>query len=350
VKKKSTIKDIAKLAGVSATTVSMALNYHPKISRKTREKIATIAKELLYYPNYVARSLVSKKSKTLGLIITSILNPFYPELAKGIEDKAMALGYNIILCSTNYNPRLQKPFIDLLRSKGVDGIIFTSVEIDDPDIQPLLDDNFPFVLVNRRTVNHELEKKIDYVVLDNFSGGYMAMQHLQKLGHSRIAIIAGSFAISTAMERTEGAKRAMSDCGLTIEPELTVECHFSKEKAYEATMNLLAHDSPPTAIFAQNDYMALGIREAVIEAGLIIPDDIALMGFDDIAASALRGIELTTISQKKYEMGTMAIEILCKKIEDGAAPVSQIILPPEIVVRKSCGYHKKYFMKRAVTS
>lgn len=279
----------------------MALKHHPKISQQTRDRIAVIAEELRYYPNYVARSLVSKKSKTLGLIITSILNPFYPELAKGIEDKAMALGYNIILCSTNYNPRLQKPFIDLLRSKGVDGIIFTSVEINDPDIDPLLDDTFPFVLVNRRIINHVLEKKIDSVVLNNFSGGYMAVQHLQKLGHRRIAIIAGSFVISTAMERTEGAKKAVIDSGLTIEPGLIIECHFSKEKAYEATRSLLAHELPPTAIFAQNDYMALGVREAVFDAGLRIPEDIALIGFDDIAASALRGIELTTISQKNMK-------------------------------------------------
>ncbi len=341
-KKKPTIKDIAKLAKVSATTVSMALNHHPKISRKTRDRIVSIAEELHYYPNYVARSLVSRKSKTLGLIITSILNPFYPELAKGIEDKAMESGYNVILCSTGYDPRLQKHFIDLLRSKGVDGIIFTSVEINDPDIKPLLDDNFPFVLVNRRIRSNELEKMIDYAVLDNFLGGYMAMQHLNKLGHRRVAIIAGSFAISTAMERTEGAKKAMRDNGLTLEPELVVECHFSKEKAYEATRELLARESPPTAIFAQNDYMALGVREAVFDAGLSIPEDVALVGFDNIAASALRGVELTTISQKKYEMGTMAVEILCKRIADSSAPVSQIILQPEIVVRKSCGYHHNY--------
>ena len=301
-----------------------------------------IAEELHYYPNYVARSLVSRQSKTLGLIITSIMNPFYPELAKGIEDKAVELGYNVILCSTGYDPRLQKHFIDLLRSKGVDGIVFSSVEINDPDIKPLLDDSFPFVLVNRRIHNNDLEKMIDYAVLDNFSGGYMAMQHLNKLGHRRVAIIAGSFAISTAMERTEGAKKAMIDGGLTIEPELIVECHFSQNVAYEATKNLLARELPPTAVFAQNDYMALSVREAVFDVGLRIPEDIALVGFDNIVASALRGIELTTISQKKYEMGTMAIEILCKRIRDGAAPVSQIILQPEIVVRKSCGYRQNF--------
>ena len=145
-KKKPTIKDIARKAKVSPTAVSMALNERPRLGKETRKKILRIAKELNYQPNYVARSLVSKKSHTLGLIITTIMNPFYPELAKGIEDKAMELGYNIILCSTNYDLRLEKYYIDILRSKGVDGIIFSSVEANDPNVKPLVEDHYPFHL------------------------------------------------------------------------------------------------------------------------------------------------------------------------------------------------------------
>jgi LacI family transcriptional regulator len=341
VNKRPTIKDIAKIAGVSAATVSLALNHHPKISRKTGDRIASIAERLHYVPNYVARSLVGRQSKTLGLVITSILNPFYPELAKGIEDKAMELGYTVILCSTTYDHRLQQRFIDVLRSKGVDGIVFASVEIDDPDVRPLLADGFPFVLVNRRIRNRRYDKKIDYVVLDNFAGGYLAMQHLLRLGHRRIAVIAGSLTVSTAIERTEGARKAAVDGGLRLDPGLIVECGFSREQAYQATKSLLARPSPPTAIFSQNDYMALGVREAVLDAGLRIPEDVALVGFDNIAAGALRGVELTTIGQKKYEMGTMAIELLCNRIDDAAAPVRQIVLPPELLIRRSCGARRK---------
>jgi LacI family transcriptional regulator len=336
--KKPTIEDIARLAGVSATAVSMALKNHSRISEATRNRIQDIAEKLHYRPNYVARSLVSRRSNTLGFVLTTITNPFYPELAKGIEDKARERGYNIMLCSTNYDPKLQRDLINILRSKGVDGIIFSSVEIDDPDIEPLVDDAFPFVLVNRRVRKPELEKKISYVVLDNFSGGYLAIRHLHGLGHRRIAIVAGSLTTSTAVERTEGAKKAMGECGLDLPPDLLVECHFSKEEAYEATKRLLSCSPIPTAIFAENDYMALGVRDAILGAGLSVPEDMALVGFDDIGVAGIKGVEITTISQKKYQMGTLAVEILVEKIEKKTDAVRQIVLPAEIVIRHSCGY------------
>lgn len=339
VKKKPTIKDIAKMAKVSPTAVSMVLNDRPRIGEGTRKRILRIAKGLHYQPNFVARSLVMKRSHTLGVIITTILNPFYPELARGIEDRALELGYNIILYSTHYDLKLEKYYIDMLRSKGVDGIIFSSVEVNDPNIKTLIDDRFPFILVNRRIHNRFLERKVDYIVLDNISGGYMAMEHLYELGHRRIGIIAGGLNISTAVERTEGARNLLRDYGLRDDPKLMMECHFSKELAYQATKKFLSMKSLPTAIFAENDYMALGSREAILEAGLRIPEDMALVGFDDIITSALRGVEMTTVSQKKYEMGSLAVKILIDKIQNGApSMVHQTILEPELIIRKSCGY------------
>ena len=338
-KKKVTIKDIARLAGVSATAVSMALNRHPRISDETRERILTLAKELNYRPNYAARSLIGGQSHTMGLIITSITNPFYPELARGIEDKAMEMGYTIILCSTNYDARLQKNFIEILRSKGVDGIIFSSVERHDAHIAPLVEERFPFVLVNRRIHKPGLAAKIDHVVLDNFSGGYLVIDHLYRLGHRRIGIIAGSIASSTAWERTEGAKKAMHERGIVLEQGLMAECDFSKERAHEAARRLLSLPSPPTALFAENDYMALGVRDAALDMGLTIPGDVALVGFDDIEASGLKGVELTTVNQKKYEMGTLAVELLARRIEDRDLPARQIVLKPEIIIRRTCGYY-----------
>lgn len=341
--RKPTIKDIAAAARVSPTAVSMALNNRPRISDETRKRILRIAKRLNYQPNFLARSLVIKRSHTIGLIITTIMNPFYPELAKGIEDKARELGYNIILCSTNYDLRLEKYDINMLRSKGVDGIIFSSVEINDPNIRPLVEDHFPFIMVNRRIFHRTLDKKIDYIVLDNFSGGYMAMEHLFKLGHRRIGIIAGTLNISTAAKRTNGAKKLLSDHGLNFDPNLITECHFSKDLAFQATKKFLSMTKPPTAIFAENDYMALGVREAVLDGGLRIPDDMALVGFDDIVAAALKGVEITTVSQKKYEMGSLAVKILIDKIEKQSSPMAnQIILEPELIIRKSCGYGTRF--------
>jgi LacI family transcriptional regulator len=326
-------------AKVSPTAVSMALNNRPRISEETRKRIRHIAKKMNYQPNLLARGLVINRSHTLGLIITNIMNPFYPELAKGIEDKSRELGYNIILCNTNYDLRLEKYEISMLRSKGVDGIIFSSVEVNDPNIMPLVEDRFPFILVNRRIFNRTLGRKIDYIVLDNFSGGYMAMEHLFKLGHRRVGIIAGPLNISTAAERTQGARKSLSDHGLKLDPNLIVECDFSKDQATQATRRLLSLRKPPTAIFAENDYMALGAREAILDKGLKIPEDTALVGFDDIVAASLKGVELTTISQRKYEMGSLAVKILVDKVEKkNFSSVNQVILEPELIIRKSCGY------------
>jgi LacI family transcriptional regulator len=336
--KRPTIKDIAELAGVSPMAVSMALKGHPRIGRATRERIEEIAEKIRYRPNHIARSLKSRKSGTLGVVITNIMNPFYPELANGIEDKAMERGYSIILCSTRYDSSREGYLIDSLRSKGVDGIIFTSVELKDRHIKPLVDDGFPFVLVNRRTRIKAIEKKIAYVVLDNVAGGYMAVDHLYRLGHRRIALVTGPLSVSTAAERTEGAEKALRDLGSAIDPRFIVECDFSWERAYKATLDLLAMPDAPTAIFAQNDYMAFGVREAVLAAGRRIPEDVALVGFDDIEAAAIRSVEITTVNQKKYEMGALAVDILIEKIEGKSASARQIVLQPEIIIRSSCGW------------
>jgi LacI family transcriptional regulator len=337
--KRPTIKDIARVAGVSAATVSLALNNRPRISKVTQEKIKRIASEINYQPNFTARSLVTQRSQTLGLMITSILNPFYPELAKGIEDAAIALGYNIILCSTDSDAKKERQFTRMLRGKGVDGIIFSCVEANDQNIKPLLEDGFPFILVNRRILNRSVMERVNYISLDNFSGGYMAVEHLIRLGRTRIAIMTGPPNVSNNIERTKGARKAMADYGLMFDPSLMAVCHSSKELAYEATKRFLAAKYPPDAFFAENDYKALGVREAVLESGLRIPEDVALVGFDDIAATALKGVEITTINQKKYEMGTMAVRILIEQIEMSIPPrISQVTLEPELIIRRSCGH------------
>jgi len=165
------------------------------------------------------------------------------------------------------------------------------------------------------------------------------MEHLYNLGHRRIGVIAGSLRTSTAIERTEGVKKFLRDYDLKLDPDLLKECNFSKELAYTAMKKFLSLKKPPTAIFAENDHMALGAREAILDSGLKIPEDVALVGFDDIAVTGLKGVEITTISQKKYEMGSLAVKILIDKIENRSLPMAnQIILEPELVIRNSCGY------------
>lgn len=167
----------------------------------------------------------------------------------------------------------------------------------------------------------------------------MAAEHLYRLGHRRIGVIAGSLNVSTAIERTEGARKLIRDRGLKLEGNMIAECHFSKELAYGATRRFISLKNRPTALFAENDYMALGVREAILESGLRIPEDMALVGFDDIAVASLSGIEITTISQKKYEMGSLAVKVLIDKVRSGKpSMVNQTILEPELIIRNSCGY------------
>lgn len=343
---KATIKDIAKAANVSATAVSMALNNRPGVSKVTKQKILRIAKKLKYQPNFIAKSLISRRSYTIGFILNSITDPFYPELAKGIEESANKRGYNLLLCNTNRDLQIEKKSIDMLRSKGVDGIILATVLQHDSNIPPLIEDEFPFVLINRHLLDPAFKNKIDYVVLDNYWGGYHGMEHLYRLGHDRIAIITGNAKTSTAILRTEGSIKAIADRGATVDRNLIVEGRYQRHVAYEAAKKLMAMKFPPTAYFAQDDYMAIGIREALLEEGLRIPDDVALMGFDDTEIAAFTGIDLTTISQKKYEMGAMGANILIDKIEKKSpGVVTRLVLEAGLVIRKSCGHFQRGYIR-----
>jgi LacI family transcriptional regulator len=340
--KKFTIKDIARMANVSHTTVSRALNDKSRIKNETKEKILAIARELNYQPNFIARSLVIKKTKTLGLVITNIANPFYIELAQGIEATVRGLGYNIIFCSTHSDLSAEKHYIDMLRSKGVDGIIFTSAHMGDPNIIGLAEEGFPIILVNRRTYHPMVREKVDYVGVDNILGGFLAVEHLIKLGHKRIGIIGGSSESSVGFERLEGGRKALAAYGLEMKTDYFLEGDFLKGSGYQGGKKFLEMSEPPTGIFATNDYMALGTYQAIVEEDVKVPEEIALIGFNDIEFTSMKGIELTTIGQKKYEMGTLAVKTLVERIEGGkVGPPKEIILEPELIIRKTCGFHSK---------
>ena len=345
-KRNVTIKDIARVAKVSHTTVSRALNDKSRISTETKRRILDIARDLDYRPDFIARSLVIRRTKTLGLVITTIANPFYTELAQGIEATANDLGYSIILCSTHSDLKTETHFTEMLRSKGVDGIIFTSAHINDPNIVALAEEGFPFVLVNRRTYLSIVKERVDYVGIDNIRGGFLAVEHLIRLGHERIGVIGGSYESSVGYERLEGGKKALEAYGLDKKNEYFLNGDFLKGSGYEGGKNFLAMVHPPTAIFAANDYMALGTYEAIVNEGVKIPEEMSLVGFNDIELTAVKGIELTTIGQKKYEMGATAVKMLVERIEGKKVESSrEVILEPELIIRKSCGFHLKGYQK-----
>jgi LacI family transcriptional regulator len=239
----------------------------------------------------------------------------------------------------------------MLRSKGVDGIIFTSAHMVDPNIVELAEEGFPMILINRRTYHPIVKEKVDYIGVDNILGGFLAVEHLIRLGHKRIGMIGGSSESSVGFERLEGGKKALTTYGIEVIADNFLEGDFLKGSGYQGGKKFLKMDEPPTAIFATNDYMAMGTYQAIVEEGKRVPEDIALIGFNDIEFAAMKGIELTTISQKKYEMGVLSVKTLVEKIEgERVGSPKEIILEPELIIRKTCGFHFKGYQIEAQKS
>ena len=235
-----TIKEIAKIANVSLMTVSRALNDNPRVREQTRKKILNIAKELNYRPNRIARSLVSKRSNLISLIVADIRNQFFAELARGIEDKAWESGYNVIISSTDNDPKRLESQVRLMMEMGVDGFILASVRLKEPIVETLIQQDIPVVLVNRKLASED----VSYVVIDNQRGAYLVMEHLINHGCRNIAIINGSTDLSTCAERLRGYKRALTEHGLALRPEYVANGSFTKEHGYTAAKENAYHARP----------------------------------------------------------------------------------------------------------
>lgn len=344
---KVTIIDLARQLEVSTTTISNALNGKPGVGKTARKKIIQMAKTMGYQPNYFAKGLVSKQSYAIGLTIANITDPFSAELAHGVQEKANELGYTVILFNTNYDIQNETKSIEIMKSKGVDGIILSTVTQDDPNIDSLNEIRMPYVLVNRLILNPKKANRIDSVSADDYGSSYKAAKHLCRLGHKHIAVIAGDMNVSTAIAPTQGANEAFAEYGVTVPTDLFIECGFSREKAYQAAKIILSKKNRPTAILIQGDNMALGVREAAYEIGIKIPEDLAIVGLDDIRISSLAGIELTTVAQNQYKMGATGAKLLISKIknEDSSEGSRKIVLESNLIIRKTCGYHLKGYVK-----
>jgi LacI family transcriptional regulator len=339
-KKRVTIKDVAKMANTSVAAVSMSLNNRPGIGEEKRKKIIEVAKKAGYQPSLVAKTLVNKRSYLIGLIIKDISDQFFAELAKGVEDTAKEHGYSTILCTTDGSLKTQENYLDILCSRGVDGIIISTVVAEDPHIEFLVNEKIPFVCINRIPLVPSLKKKAEYIIMDNYSAGYKGIEHLWRLGHDKIAIITGSLNASNAIDSLNGSRAAFKKFGVKISKRYIKEGEYSHQEAYLICKRLMKSKNPPTAVFAHDDNMALGAREAILDAALEIPKDIALMGIDNIKIGALTGVELTSISQKKYEMGSMGVKILINRIEEKVPQmVEKIVLDAELIIRNTCGYY-----------
>jgi LacI family transcriptional regulator len=328
----TTLKDIAIRAGVSVNTVSRALRNKPDINDETKKRIIEIAERLGYTPNVLAKSLRSKKSKTIGVVIADISSPFYSNVVKGIEDGAQEKGYSIILSNTDEQYKKEEKAVQVLLEKRIDGLLITPVQEENRDILDLKEKGIPLVLVGRHFDNIQT----NYIVTEDIIGGFLATEHLIKKGHRRILHINGPMHISSASERLAGYKRALLEYGLEYDQRLVRGNTVEMEEANKLTKKIISEGFNFTAIFAYADVLALGAMHALSEAKLRIPDDIAVVGYDDIEFARISHPPLTTVRIPRYRLGKKAINLLVEKIiKKGSRKLHQVVIKPELVIRES---------------
>ncbi len=332
--KRPTMKDVARLAGVSYQTVSRCINNKGEISLETRAKVLRIIEEIGYTANILADSLRRSRAKIIGLIVPEISNPFFSALARGVEDRARAAGYPVILCNSDESTAKEAEYISLLQRHWVAGILLTSVRQDrahDEHLRRLERSGTPTVLVARKIPHVSLS----CVRVDDFQGAYDAVLHLHELGHRRIGIITGPETIYPSLERLAGYRRAIADTGLPQHESLIAHGNFDFRSGRTAAAALLASAEPPTAIFAANDSMALGAMFELRERSMRIPEDVALVGYDNIPCTIVASPPVTTVAQPTYNLGTEATSLLLRKIEGDAKPPEEIVLPCRLLIRGS---------------
>ncbi|MFQ6057978.1 MAG: LacI family DNA-binding transcriptional regulator [Anaerolineae bacterium] len=332
-----TVKDVAKLAGVSTATVSRVLNNHPHIADETRSRVLWAMEQLGYQPSRVARRLRMKSTQILGLIISDIANPFFTSVVRGIEDVAYANQYSLLLCNSDEDPARESLYVDVLQAERVAGIIISPADENSTSCEPLLKNGVPIVAMDRRLRQFD----VDTVLVDNVKGAYQATSHLIRLGHRRIGLIGGPPRITTGRERREGYEKALSEHGLEVDQSLIKIGDFKQDSGYQRACELLEMDDPPTAIFTANNLMTLGALNAIHEKGLNIPRDVAIVGFDDMPWAPSLDPPLTAVAQPTYELGCTAADLLLQRIADKDREIVEMKLEPTLIIRDSCGYNEK---------
>ena len=327
--RKATLLDIAEKANVSKTTVSMVLNNKKiSVSDATRQKINDAVKELNYIPNTVARSLSTRKTETIGIVLPDIENPFFSEMARAIEDTAGKLNYNIMFCNSDNNQDKEEKYVRLLISKLVDGVIFVSGGKSEQNLQMLENNNIPFVIVDRYI---ESSKEYNGVFCDNEEGIRLGVEYLYKNNKKKIAFVTGSQKLKVAKLRLRAFEEVTKDLNIYNE-HLIFQSEFTINGGMKATEEIINSSNTVDAIFYSSDVMALGGFKLLTRKGYKIPEDIAIMGYDNINISDLVEPELTTVAQPIYDMGKEACELLVGLI-DGSRKEELVILKPKLVIR-----------------
>ncbi|MES0361786.1 MAG: LacI family DNA-binding transcriptional regulator [Anaerolineales bacterium] len=326
-----TMRDVAEHAGVSVTTVSHVVNNTRSVNPDTRSRVEEAMRVMGYQPNVVARSLRRGKTHTIGIILPDSANPYFAEVVRGIEDTSFSQGYSVILCNSDNDLDKERLYTNVLLEKQVDGIIFVAAGLSGENIHQLQGRGIPLVLVDRRVP----EIEADYVLTDNQGGGRLATRHLIDHGHLVIACIAGPEGIKLSSDRIAGYRHALDEEGIPNQPELIIEGDFQFQSGYHAAQRLFEKRTAPTAIFACNDLMAIGVYRFAHEKGLRIPEQLSVVGFDDIRLAAYAHPPLTTIRQPKHTMGSAAAKLLLERMNQRDSAPRLEVLEPQLITRES---------------
>jgi LacI family transcriptional regulator len=326
---RATIKDVARAARVAPSTVSKALCGKGHFSKETQARVLEAAERLGYRSSSQARGLRLQRSWSVGLLLVDITNPWFPEIVRGVEDALWAAGINLVLCNTDYRPDKEEAYLLQLLDRGVDGLILASTAAASEAVPNLQSQGVPLVMLNRR----HRTAVTDYVGMDNAGGIAQAVAHLAALGHRRIGFMAGPSGSSAATERLEGFRAAMKKQLGASADSMIEQGDYSIASGFAAARKLLARG--PTAIVSANDFMAYGAIDAILQAGLGVPRDVSLTGFDNNFVSALPAIGLSTVDPQTRMLGAEAARLILRRIADKKAPVESIILPTRLVIRHS---------------
>lgn len=324
------MKDVAEAAGVSTATVSRVLNKSADVDPALVLRVMSAVERLKYKPNLTARGLRTQLTPVIALIISDIENPFFTSVCRGVEDVASSAGYSVMLCNADGDLAKEQEYISMLSSQNVSGVIISPASYDSTDVTPLAERG-----INILTIDRELPIECDAVRINNQLGSRIATQHLLSSGARRVACITGPRFATTARDRLAGYVEALEAAGLAVDPELLLYADFKDEGGYHAVSLLLEMQDPPDAIFVTNNRMTTGALHALKEFDISIPDEVSLVGFDDLPWADIVSPGVTTVRQPTYEMGTAAARRLIERLEGDDSAPQTIVFDPELIVRAS---------------
>lgn len=330
---RATLADVARRAGVSIATVSYVMNGREGVGAGTRAHVLRIAGEVGFRPNRLASGLRTGQSRVLGLVLADITNPFYPEIAGGVIAAAAEAGYEVFLSHSGVDGQVEGEEVRALCDHQCAALIFTSLMVTDG---PLIADVVPAEVPVVQTVRRVPGLEADFVGIDDRGGAREAARHLVELGHRDVAMLIGPLGSSASSERAAGFREVLADGGLQPDPDRVVECHLTVDAGYGGAERLLAASSePPRAVLCGNDLIALGAIDAFVDHGLAVPDDVSVVGYDDIWFSSSRLVQLTTVRQPRHAIGKAAVALALDRLAGGGIEPREVILPHEFVLRRT---------------